>query len=53
MINRTPQNRKANNNNEYLPIIEYPHLIELRFSDVDDNYVEQFLISTNTCLRGM
>ena len=50
MNNRTPQNQKANNNNERLPIIEYPHLIQLDFVDVNDDYVEQFLVNTNTCL---
>jgi hypothetical protein len=52
LINRTPQTRKANNNNEHWPIIKYPHLIELRFFDVDDDYAEEFLFSTNTCLSN-
>ncbi|CAF4241865.1 unnamed protein product [Rotaria sp. Silwood2] len=50
MINLTPQNQKAKNNNEYLSIIEYPHLIELDFLDVSDDYLEQFLVNTKTFL---
>ncbi|CAF3370041.1 unnamed protein product, partial [Rotaria sp. Silwood2] len=40
MINRTPQNQRTKNNNEYLSIIEYLHLIELDFLDVNDDYLE-------------
>ncbi|CAF2725803.1 unnamed protein product [Rotaria sp. Silwood2] len=50
VINRTGQQQKANDNNEHFSIIEYLHLNELNLSDVDDDYVEQFLINTKTCL---
>ncbi|CAF3595393.1 unnamed protein product [Rotaria sp. Silwood1] len=49
VINLTGQ-QKANDNNEHFSIIEYLHLNELNLSDVDDDYVEQFLINTKTCL---
>ena len=50
MINETPQKQKLNNNNEHLSIIEYLHLNELRFIDTHNDYIEQFLVDTNTCL---
>ncbi|CAF3965460.1 unnamed protein product, partial [Rotaria sp. Silwood2] len=50
MINQTQQKQKLNNNNEHLSIIEYLHLNQLRFIDTHDDYVEQFLVNTNTCL---
>ncbi|CAF4409010.1 unnamed protein product [Rotaria socialis] len=48
MINRTPQNRNTKNKNEPLLIIEYHHLLELDFLNVNDDYLEQFLIKTKT-----
>jgi hypothetical protein len=50
VTNPTLQNQKSNNNNEHLSIIEYLHLNELDFAHADDNYVEQFLLNTNTYL---
>ena len=48
ITNLTQQNQK----NKHLPIIEYPHLIELDFFDVHHDYVEQFLDNTNTYLTN-
>jgi hypothetical protein len=50
MINRTAQNQKANNSNEHISIIEYLHLLELDFAHTHDDYIEQLLLDTNTCL---
>jgi hypothetical protein len=52
VINRTPQKEKLNNNNEYISIIEYLHLDELDLCDINDDYVEQFLMDTKTCLTN-
>ncbi len=49
LINLTPQTQTLNNN-EHLIMIEYPHLTKLDFMDVDDDYVEQFLLNTKTHL---
>ncbi|CAF5097090.1 unnamed protein product [Rotaria sp. Silwood1] len=54
LINEKPQNdkqsRKLDDNNQNLSIIEYPHLFHLDLVDAHDDYVEQFLVDTNTCL---
>ncbi|CAF3982361.1 unnamed protein product [Rotaria sp. Silwood1] len=54
LINEKPQNdkqsRKLDDNNQNLSIIEYPHLSHLDLVDAHDDYVEQFLVDTNTCL---
>jgi hypothetical protein len=52
--NRKPQNNKqcgrSNNNNPKLLIIQYPHLKCLCLKETHDDYVEQFLLHTKTCL---
>jgi hypothetical protein len=52
--NEEPQNYKncqnSNNDNRYLSIIEFPHLTELSLSIIHDDYAEQFLVDTKTCL---
>ncbi|CAF3323804.1 unnamed protein product, partial [Rotaria sp. Silwood2] len=50
VINRTAQKQKLNKNYECLSIIEYSYLTELDLTDVNDDYVEQFLVDTNVCL---
>jgi hypothetical protein len=52
VMNRTRQNQKSTNNNEHLPIIEYLHLNRLDLTDVDNDYIEQFLVITNTSLSN-
>ena len=47
IINSEPQN--SNDEFQYFPIIEYPHLIRLHFSRIHDDYAEQFLLDTKTC----
>ncbi|CAF0903042.1 unnamed protein product [Rotaria sordida] len=53
-INRKSQNDKQcgklDDKNEYLPIIEYPHLSQLNLTEAHDDYIEEFLIDTKTCL---
>jgi hypothetical protein len=48
LSNRKP--RKSKDDNKHFPIIEYPHLTELEFTDVHKDYVELFLDHTNTSL---
>jgi hypothetical protein len=50
VINQTPQKQKLNNNNEHLSIIEYLHLTKLCLIGTHDDYVDQFLVDTKTCL---
>jgi hypothetical protein len=54
LINEKPQNnkqsRKLDDNNQNLSIIEHPHLTHLDLFEAHDDYVEQFLLHTNTCL---
>jgi hypothetical protein len=38
------------NDNQQWPIIQYSHLTGLSLIDTHENYVEQFLINTKTCL---
>ncbi|CAM4894187.1 unnamed protein product [Rotaria socialis] len=47
--NRSPQ---LNEDNQNLPIIEYPHLIHLDLASAHDNYIEQLLVNTKTCLSN-
>ncbi|CAF2368097.1 unnamed protein product [Rotaria sp. Silwood2] len=47
---KNKQNRKLKNNNQDLLIIEYPYLKWLDFDEAHDDYVEQFLLDTKTCL---
>jgi len=47
---KAKQYRKLKHNNEDLSIIKYPHLKYLDFHDSHDDYVEQFLLDTKTCL---
>jgi hypothetical protein len=52
--NRKSQNRKqyyqSNNDNQNLSLIEYLFLSELKLLNVHDDYIEQFLLNTKTCL---
>jgi len=52
--NYQPQNNKlyteSNKDNQDLRIIKYSHLTELTLNLVHDDYVEQFLLDTRTCL---
>jgi len=54
--NCSPQNRKqlqqSNENNQYLPVIQYPHLTHLYFLSVHSDYIEQFLFDTKTHLSN-
>ncbi|CAF1311884.1 unnamed protein product [Rotaria sp. Silwood1] len=51
LINEKPS-RKLHDNNEHLSIIEYPHLSQLDLSEAQDDYIEQFLVDTKTCLSN-
>jgi ferredoxin-like protein FixX len=44
------QCRKLENENENLSIIEYHHLTELCLTKVHEDYLEEFLLDTKTCL---
>ncbi|CAF0723902.1 unnamed protein product [Rotaria sp. Silwood1] len=52
--NEKPQNDKrfkiSENDNQLLSIIKYPYLIELDLVEAHDDYIEQFLLHTKTCL---
>jgi hypothetical protein len=54
IINRHAQNdkqcRKLKKKNQDLFIIEYPHLKHLDLNETHDDYVEQLLLDTKTCL---
>ncbi|CAF3945227.1 unnamed protein product [Rotaria sp. Silwood2] len=56
MINSEPQTFKqeqdSNNNSRKLSVIEYSHLITLGLINVHDDYAEQFLLNTKTCLSN-
>ena len=43
-------NQKAQNDNQDLTIIEYPHINTLHCHNVHDDYVEQFLVDAKMCL---
>ncbi|CAF0866886.1 unnamed protein product [Rotaria sordida] len=49
--NKKPQNRKqSNDNQQYLSLIQFSSLSELRLNDVHDDYIEEFLFHTKTYL---
>ena len=54
MENESPQNnkqlKKSNIDNENLPIIKYSHLTLLNLWDAHNDYIEQFLDNTKSCL---
>ncbi|CAF3824985.1 unnamed protein product, partial [Rotaria magnacalcarata] len=54
VINQQRQNnkqfRKSKNENEYLLIVKYPHLIQLNLREAHKDYHEQFLFDNKTCL---
>ncbi|CAF3478875.1 unnamed protein product [Rotaria sp. Silwood1] len=55
LINEKSQNNKQSrklddDNNQHLSIIEYPYLSELDLVEAHDDYIEQFLLDTKTCL---
>jgi hypothetical protein len=54
--NQSPQNHKqyqqSNENHQNLPIIKYPHLTLLSLFASHNDYIEQFLIDTKTCLSN-
>ncbi|CAF3237710.1 unnamed protein product [Rotaria socialis] len=56
LSNMTPQNNKksqeANNDNRRFETIEYPHMTELSLVSIHDDYLEQFLDHTKTCLAN-
>ncbi len=44
------QQKKSKVDNQHLLIIKYPNLTELHLRQVHEDYIEQFLIHTKTCL---
>jgi hypothetical protein len=42
--------RKSKNDDENLSIINYCHLTKLRFFQAHEDYLEEFLLDTKTCL---
>ncbi|CAF1377351.1 unnamed protein product [Rotaria sp. Silwood1] len=52
--NKQPQKNKfsqqSNDDDQHLSIIEYSHLRKLDLEEAHDDYVEQFLLDTKTCL---
>ncbi|CAF4304758.1 unnamed protein product, partial [Rotaria sordida] len=49
--NKKPQNRKqSNDNQQYLSLIQFSSLSELRLNDVHDDYIEEFLFHRKTYL---
>jgi hypothetical protein len=50
LINEKPQNDKRSNDNQHLSNIEYPHLSQFNLIEAHDDYIEQFLVDTKTCL---
>lgn len=56
MENELPQNyeqfKKSNVDNRNLPIIKYPHLTLLNLLCAHNDYIEQFLDNTKTCLSN-
>jgi hypothetical protein len=56
MENESPQNyeqcKKSNIDNENLPIIKFPHLTLLDLFCTHNDYIEQFLDNTKTCLSN-
>ncbi|CAF2755815.1 unnamed protein product [Rotaria sp. Silwood2] len=56
LINMKPQygkrNKKSEDDNQDLSIIEYLHLTMLDLIEAHEDYIEQFLIDTKTCLAN-
>jgi hypothetical protein len=54
VINQKPQNKRRceqlNNHDQTVPIIQCPRITLLDLYRVHDDYIEQFLVDTNTCL---
>ena len=54
LINGKAQNDKQcgkfDEENEHLSITEYPHLSQLNLTEAHDDYIEEFLVHTKTCL---
>jgi hypothetical protein len=50
IINKQPQKNKFSQQSKDDDIIQYPHLIQLHLDEAHDDYVEQFLLDTKTCL---
>jgi hypothetical protein len=46
----TVVNWQAQNANDYLPLVHYPHLSSLDLMEVHDDYIEEFLLDTKTSL---
>jgi hypothetical protein len=44
------QHQKSNDDDQVFSIIEYPHLIRLHLLYIHNDYAEQFLFDTKTCL---
>jgi hypothetical protein len=44
------QKEKSNDDNQHLPIIEYPHITKLSLLDGHDDYIEQFLFRSKALL---
>ncbi|CAF4173351.1 unnamed protein product [Rotaria socialis] len=42
--------RESKNGNQDLSIIKYPHLTSLSLNEAHDDYIEEFLVDTRTCL---
>jgi hypothetical protein len=47
---KNKQCKKSKDDNQHLSIIKYPHLTELHLREVHEDYIEQFLVHTKTCL---
>ena len=54
LINEKPQTnkrcRQLDDDNQHLSVIEYPYLSHLNLYEAHDDYTEQFLADTKTCL---
>jgi len=51
LVNYKPQkNKQSKDDHQHLSIIKYPHLNELDLFEVHDDYIEQFLFHSKTCL---
>ncbi|CAF1272668.1 unnamed protein product [Rotaria sordida] len=52
LVNMKPQNGKQTDDNQNLPVIEYPHLTTLDLTKSHLDYIEQFLLDTKTILSS-
>ncbi|CAF4569152.1 unnamed protein product, partial [Rotaria sp. Silwood2] len=50
ITNMEAQQQKSDDNNRHFSIIEYPYLATLHLLRIHDDYDEQFLLNTKTCL---